>query len=219
MKKSSRSQINTRLHWVLGFLGIVLLGGVGFSVWQNYAGQRTARAFERQSLGNADDAAAQAGGGFALTNQDGKSVTEKTFAGKLLLATFGFTYCPDVCPTKLQDMSLALDMLGADAAWVQPLFISIDPQRDTPAQMKNYVSLYQHGMQGLTGTPAQIAAVAKTFHVYYKRGENVGDGNYMMDHSTAIYLLDDTGKVLGLFGDEVSAEALAAAMKAQIGKH
>lgn len=110
-------------------------------------------------------------------------------------------------------MSLTLDQLGENAKWVQPILISIDPQRDTPKQMKSYVSLYHNNIQGLTGSAAQIAEVAKTFKIYYRRGEDVGDGNYMMDHSTAIYLLDRDGKVLEAFGDEVHAEQMAQAIK------
>lgn len=163
----------------------------------------------------AQPAAPDFGGSFALTNQDGKLVTEKTY-NKLMLVTFGFTYCPDVCPTRLQDISLTLDALGDSKTAVQPLFITIDPARDSVAQLKNYVTLYQGDIQGLTGSPEQIAAVARTFKVYYKRGEDVGDGNYMMDHSSGIYLLDKTGKVLEMFGDGTAPADMAAAIKKRL---
>lgn len=156
------------------------------------------------------------GGSFVLINQNGKTVTEKDYHGKYVLLTFGFTYCPDICPTKLQDMSLAVDALEDDAKWVQILFISIDPQRDKPAQMKGYVGLYPNNIQGLTGTKEQIADIAKKFKVYYKRAEDTGDGNYMMDHSAQIYLLDPEGKFLEVFTSEADSNRITSVIKSHL---
>lgn len=219
MSKHSSSPRGARLKLVFGVLVICVLVGYGLYAWQAKWRVMQARQYERESLTNAGAGdAASVGGPFTLVNQDGKTVTEKDFGGKYLLTTFGFTYCPDVCPTKLQDMSLTLDELGADAQWVQPVFISIDPQRDTPEQMKNYVSLYHNAIVGLTGTPEQIAATAKTFKVYYKRGEDLGDGNYMMDHSTAIYLVGQDGKALEVFTEGATPQAMAEAIKGYLHK-
>lgn len=214
MSKHASATRGARLKVFLGIMAVSVLTGYGLYAWQAKWRVMQARQYERESLVNAGNEG-EAGSSitFTLVNHDGKSVTEKDFAGKYMLVTFGFTYCPDVCPTKLQDMSLSLDELGVDAQWVQPVFISIDPQRDTPEQMKNYVSLYHNGIVGLTGTSEQIAATAKTFKVYYKRGEEVGDGNYMMDHSTAIYLLGKDGRVLDVFAEGVNPEAIATAIK------
>lgn len=214
MRKPVTSSRGARLKVLFGLLAISILAGYGMYAWQAKWHVAQARQYERQSLLNAGAGETEGvGGSFTLVNQDGKTVTEKDFAGKYLLVTFGFTYCPDVCPTKLQDMSLTLDELGADAERVQPVLISIDPQRDSPEQMKNYVSLYHNAIIGLTGTPEQIAATAKTFKVYYKRGEDLGDGNYMMDHSTAIYLLGQDGKALDVFTEGATPQAMAAAIK------
>ncbi len=219
MRKRPSSPLGVRLNVVFGLLAVAAMAGYGLYAWQAKWRVAQARQYERESLVNAGNGdATTVGGSFTLVNHDGKTVTEKDFAGKYLLVTFGFTYCPDVCPTKLQDMSLTLDELGSDAQWVQPVFISVDPQRDTPEQMKGYVSLYHNSIIGLTGTPEQIAATAKTFKVYYKRGEDVGDGNYMMDHSTAIYLLGQDSKVLDVFAEGTTPEAMATAIKTYLHK-
>lgn len=219
MHKKSAGNLGGRLNLLFGALAALLAGGYGLYVWQGQWHDASARRYENASLSNPDDnGPSHVGGHFALVNQDGKAMTEKDFGGKFLLMTFGFTYCPDVCPTKLQEMSLTLDALGEDAKWVQPVFISIDPLRDTPAQMKNYVALYHNNIVGLTGTPEQIAAVAKTFKVYYKRGEDVGDGNYMMDHSTQIYLADKDGKALEVFGEGAGADIMAQTIKGYLHK-
>lgn len=217
--KSNPSRAGTRLNLLFGALGIALVAGYGLYVWQGRWEEASARRYEEASLANPGGEGGEAvGGAFSLTDQDGKTVTEHDFGGKYLLLTFGFTYCPDVCPTKLQDMALTLDALGGDAQWVQPVFITIDPQRDTPAQLKNYVALYHNNIQGLTGTAAQIADVAKKYKVYYKRGEDVGDGNYMMDHSTQIYLTDRDGKALEIFGDGAGAEVMAQTIRKYLHK-
>lgn len=219
MRKNKKSGgAASRINLLFGALAAVLLTGYGLYVWQGQWLDKQAQGFEAASLANPSGDDGAVGGGFTLVNQDGKTVTERDFGDKYLLVTFGFTYCPDVCPTKLQDMSLTLDALGEDAKWVQPVFITIDPLRDTPEQMKNYVALYHNNIQGLTGTPAQIATAAKTFKVYYKRGEEVGDGQYMMDHSTQIYLLDKDGKSLEIFGEGTAAETMAQSIKKYLHK-
>jgi protein SCO1/2 len=137
---------------------------------------------------------AAVGGPFQLVDQNGAPATEKALKGKWSAVFFGFTYCPDVCPGTLQALAAATDQLGPKAKDFQIVFISIDPGRDTAAQMKTYLSAdyVPKSTIGLTGSPEQVAAAAKAYKVYYAK---VGDGpGYTMDHSTAIYLMDPKGR-------------------------
>jgi protein SCO1 len=157
------------------------------------------------------------GGPFTLTSPDGTTVTEQTYRGKWLLVYFGFTSCPDSCPTALLEISAALEKLGPDTDKLQPLFITIDPQRDTAAVMGNYTQSFDSRIVGLTGTPQQIAAAAQEYGVYYEpRKSGPGAGDYVMDHSTYLYLMDAEGKfVRGLDADtpgERIAEVVRGAM-------
>lgn len=155
------------------------------------------------------------GGPFSLTNHLGQRVTENDFAGRLLLVFFGFTHCPDVCPAGLQVMSAALDKLGAKADGVVPIFVTVDPARDTPEVMKSYVSAFHPQLVGLTGTEAEIQAMSKTYRVYAKRVDDPGspDG-YTMDHSGFIYLMDKTGVYLTHFSHSASPDEIAARIAA-----
>jgi protein SCO1/2 len=150
------------------------------------------------------------GGPFELTDQTGKPVTQADFRGKWLLVYFGYTTCPDVCPTELQSIAQALDKLGPKAAQVVPIFITIDPERDTPAVLADYVRQFSDRMVGLTGSPAQIATVAREFRVYYAKVPPKAGETYLMDHSSFVYLLDADGRLSGLFRPDMSAADLAA---------
>jgi cytochrome oxidase Cu insertion factor (SCO1/SenC/PrrC family) len=152
------------------------------------------------------------GGPFTLTDQNGRKVTEKDFLGKYMLVFFGYTYCPDLCPTELQVMSAALDSLGAKADAIQPVFISFDPERDTPEVLKQYVSNFHPRLVGLTGSPEEIAAAAKAYRVYYSKVANSSPDTYLMDHSTITYLMDPQGKFLKHFSYSTDAAALAKAL-------
>jgi protein SCO1/2 len=157
------------------------------------------------------------GGPFTLTSPDGATVTEQTYRGKWLLVYFGFTSCPDSCPTALLEIAAALEKLDADADKLQPLFITVDPQRDTPAVMGNYTQSFDSRIVGLTGTQQQIAAVAQEYGAYYEpRKRGPGAEDYVVDHSTYLYLMDAEGKfVRGLDADtpgERIAEAVRSAM-------
>ncbi|HUQ36262.1 MAG TPA: SCO family protein [Aestuariivirga sp.] len=152
------------------------------------------------------------GGPFTLTDQDGRKVTEKDFLGKYMVVFFGYTYCPDICPTELQVMSAALDTLGPKADVIRPVFISVDPGRDTPDVLKQYVGNFHPRLMGLTGTPEEIASVAKTYRVFFSRVENSGSDTYLMDHSTIMYLMDPQGKFLRHFTYTNDAPALAKAL-------
>ncbi len=150
------------------------------------------------------------GGPFSLTDQTGRRVDEKDFLGKYMLVFFGYTYCPDVCPTELQVMSAALDSLGAKGDSIQPIFITVDPQRDTPEVMKQYVANFHPRLLGLTGSAEEIAAVAKAYRVYYSKVEsNTGPDAYLMDHSSIVYLMDRDGRFLKHFTYSTDSAALA----------
>ena len=157
------------------------------------------------------------GGAFALVDQHGRPFTDQDLRGTWSLLTFGYTTCPDVCPTELQTMAAALDLLGPDlAARVRPLFATIDPERDTPERLARYVALFHPRLVGLTGTPAQVAQAARAFRVYYARSRAEGSSDYLMDHSSFLYLLDPEGAVRALFRAGVTAEDLAAALRRRL---
>jgi protein SCO1/2 len=156
------------------------------------------------------------GGPFSLTDHNGKAVTDKDFLGKYMLIFFGYTYCPDFCPTELQVISAALDAMGPKGEAIQPLFISIDPERDTPAALKAYVENFNPRLIGLTGTPEQIAAVAKAYRVYYAKSGNKQSADYLMDHSTITYLMGPDGRFLKHFAYSTDASALTAGLAAAI---
>jgi protein SCO1/2 len=133
------------------------------------------------------------GGPFELVDQDGTNVTDRTFAGKPSVVFFGYTSCPDACPTTLSDLSTWLNAIGRDADKLNVLFISVDPGRDTPAHLREFLSSFDPRIRGLTGTEEQIATVAKEYRAYYKRIP-LEDGSYTMDHAAVIYLMDRAGR-------------------------
>lgn len=152
---------------------------------------------------------ASVGGPISLVDQTGKPVTEKDFAGKYALVFFGFTTCPDVCPTELAAMASALDQLGPKADRVVPIFITVDPERDTPPTVKDYVQLFSPRLVGLTGTPEQIAKAAKAFRVYYQKVEPEGSSTYLMDHSAFTYLMDPDWQIVDILPPQTSGEDMA----------
>jgi protein SCO1/2 len=159
-------------------------------------------------------AAAAIGGPFSLVDQTGARVTDQTYAGHYRLMYFGYTYCPDACPTELQVMAQAVDLLGAEAAKVQPIFITIDPARDTPRQLAAYVPQFGNNLVGLTGSAEQIAAIAKEYKVYYAKAETAGSPDaYAMNHSSYVYLMDPNGKFVTVFSSDMDAEKMAAAIR------
>jgi cytochrome oxidase Cu insertion factor (SCO1/SenC/PrrC family) len=157
------------------------------------------------------------GGPFSLVDQDGQMRTDRDFRGRWALLYFGYAFCPDVCPTELATMSAALDLLPANvAARVSPVFITIDPERDTPAQLKNYVPLFHPRLIGLTGTPSQIAPVIREFRVYAEKRTAEGASEYLMDHSSFFYLLGPDGRLRALFRGGLGAEALANGLRRRV---
>jgi protein SCO1/2 len=153
--------------------------------------------------------AAAVGGPFQLIDQDGRPFTDQSLKGKPFLVFFGFTHCPDVCPTALFEVSEIMRGLGPDAARTAALFVSVDPERDTPQVLKDYLSSFDSHVRGLTGDPAAIAAAAKAYRVYYKKVPLEGD-DYTMDHTAVVYLMDKQGRFVAPFNiKRTSAEAVA----------
>jgi cytochrome oxidase Cu insertion factor (SCO1/SenC/PrrC family) len=150
------------------------------------------------------------GGPFTLTDQTGKRVTDKDFRGRYTLVFFGFTYCPDVCPSALQVMAAALDKLGPQGQKITPLFITVDPERDSPAQLASYLKSFHPRLVGLTGTPAEIEAVTKAYRVYVKKvADPKSSAGYTFDHSAIIYLMGPDGAYLAHFTHATNVDAMA----------
>jgi protein SCO1/2 len=152
------------------------------------------------------------GGPFKLTDQDGQVVTEQDLKGRPFLVFFGFTHCPDVCPTSLFEVSEIMRALGPDADRTRALFITVDPERDTPAVMKDYLSSFDKHLSGLTGDAAAIAAVAKAYRVYYKKVP-LDQGGYTMDHTAIVYLMDKEGRFVAPFSLKRTTDASVADLR------
>jgi len=157
-------------------------------------------------------APAAIGGAFQLTDQAGESVTEKNLQGRPTLVFFGFTHCPDVCPTSLFEISEVLRAMGKDADRVNAYFISVDPERDSTAAMKDYLSSFDPHLKGLTGAPADVAKVTTEYRVYAKKVP-LKDGDYTMDHTALVYLMDRDGKFVAPFNLKRTPEEAAADLK------
>ena len=158
------------------------------------------------------------GGPFTLTNQKGERVSEATFRGKYMLVSFGYTSCPDICPAELQLMSNAMDLLGAKADRVTPIFITVDPERDTVAPMASYVENFHPRMVGLTGSPEEVKQAASAYRVYYAKADGASTASgYLMDHSTFIYLMDPEGAYVTHFPYGITREKLAAGIAKAMG--
>ena len=152
------------------------------------------------------------GGPFRLVDQNGKTVTDADQKGKWSLVYFGYTHCPDACPTALNDIAIALDELGPQRNAVRPVFVTVDPERDTPAVLKSYVTAFDAPILALSGTPEEIARAAKGYRVYYAKHPEAG-GDYSMDHSSVIYVMDPEGRFTASFTQENSPEEIAERLK------
>ena len=173
-------------------VGILLAGGL---VWDRYQGASSTT---------------KIGGPFELVDaQSGKTVTDQSYKGKWLLIYFGYTHCPDACPTALNDLSLALDKLGDKRRDMAPLFITIDPERDTADVMKDYAASFAPDIVGLTGSTDQIAKAEKEYRVYAAK-HPTKDGGYDMDHSSIIYVMDPSGRFVTNFTHETDPDQMAA---------
>ena len=209
---------------------LLLLGGLWAWAWLGRdAGESVAESFARRaaSLLGHEVAAPSAGGvqlpqgmvlggPFSLVDHTGRAVTEADFTGRFLLVYFGFTYCPDVCPTELGTIASALDALEEQGAHVTPVLITVDPERDTPEALADYVSRFHPRMVGLTGTPQQVAAVARAYRVFYAKVNRPEMTQYLVDHSSFIYLVGPDARVRALFRPEMSPEAIAQAVRGHL---
>jgi protein SCO1 len=158
-------------------------------------------------------AAAQIGGPFRLTGPDGRIVTERSFPGKWMLVFFGYTFCPDVCPTTMIEIAQALEALGPRAAEIEPLFITVDPERDTPKVLKDYTAHFDARIIGLSGSAEAIAAVEKAYRVYAAKRPGTNGAPYLFDHSAIIYLMNPSGVLAAHFSPSGSGAALAAGIR------
>jgi protein SCO1/2 len=154
-------------------------------------------------------AEADIGGPFSLIDHHGNHVTDKTYRGQYLLVYFGYGYCPDVCPTELANVANVMDILGEKAKKVTPLFISVDPERDTPEFLADYVVNFHPRLVGLTGTPEEIAKVAKEYKVYYAKSRKSAGEDYLMDHTSFVYLMGPDGQFLNMFRGQTDPKAMA----------
>jgi protein SCO1/2 len=188
-----------RVSLILSALAIVAI--IGMLAWYQFTPQLRS------------GPAASVGGPFSLIDQHGKTVTDQSLHGQYLLIYFGYTFCPDVCPTELQAMSQAVDALGPDGEKVTPVFITVDPARDTVEQLAAYAPHFHPRLVALTGTEPQIAAAAKAYRVYYKRAEDAGSSDYLMDHSSIIYLMGPDGAFLTHFSFGTEPEKMAEGMR------
>ena len=156
------------------------------------------------------------GGPFELTDQTGHRRTDADFRGKLVVLYFGYTYCPDVCPTELQSISLALDKLGPMAEAVQPLFITVDPERDTPARLADFVSSFHPRLIGLTGSLAEIRKTAIAYKTFFAKNSAAAPGDYSVDHTGFIYLVGKDGRYLGFLPPGLAPDAIADAIRTRL---
>lgn len=155
---------------------------------------------------------ASVGGPFSLTDQYGHKKSDRDFAGRYLLIYFGYTNCPDVCPTTLSVIADAMDKIGNAGKAVVPIFITVDPERDTPDVLKNYLSAFGPEFIGLTGPMANIAAAAKAYHVFFKKHDAV-NGIYAIDHSNVIYLMGPDGHFIANYSETLGPDELASAIE------
>jgi protein SCO1/2 len=190
------------IRWLAigGILGLGAAWGVHF--W------REGRAPDPAAL-----AGAAIGGPFELVDQTGAARRDAEFRGRYMLVYFGFTFCPDACPTALLAMADALDRIGPLAQRVQPVLISVDPERDTPAQLASYVAAVDERLIGLTGTNAQIAAAARAYRVFFRKVTPPGMSDYLVDHTSLIYLMGPDGQFVAHFSHETPPERMAETLR------
>jgi cytochrome oxidase Cu insertion factor (SCO1/SenC/PrrC family) len=186
---------------------LVLIGIAGCS-GESYAAQSAQERAAAQAMDDLMYGRGTVGGPFTLTDQTGRRRSDTDFRGKLLIVYFGYTYCPDICPADLQQIGLAVDRLGAAGAAVQPLFITIDPERDTAEVLAQYVPSFSPKLLGLTGSPEEIAAVAHEYKVVYTKYQPPEGGPYLIDHTGFTYIVDATGKYRGFFPPGTSEDRM-----------
>jgi protein SCO1/2 len=188
----------TRLLLVSAVGLLILIGGLAAMML-----------FQPPQVSQAIRSTASIGGPFTLVATDGRTVTDQTYRGKWLLIYFGYTSCPDACPTALNDMGVALDRLGPEAAALQPIFMTVDLKRDTREALAEYLKSFDPRIVALTGSAEQIAAAAKAYRVYYAAHDTGGD-SYLVDHSSFFYLIDAQGRFVDVMAGDLAGEGIAA---------
>ena len=184
---------------LLSSLLILLVLSIGTGLW-----------VYKQTKSNNLNKATLVGGSYSLTDHNGKKVTDKSFPNKFKIIYFGYTFCPDICPTGMAVISQALDLLGNKAQRIKPLFITVDPKRDNIEIMAEYHSHFHPSFSNLTGTLDQIRRVAKLYRVYYKKSDASEAENYLMDHSSIMYVLSPEGEYINHFGPEITPAQIEA---------
>jgi protein SCO1 len=191
------------LYAAMGLVLAALLLGVGGFMWFS---------------GGEGNGGLSIGGPFTLQDGSGKTVTDRDFRGQYMLVYFGYTFCPDVCPTTLAAVADAMDKLGPDASKVRTVFITVDPKRDTPAVVGKYAAAFGPHVVGLTGTPEEIAQVAREYRVYYaEHRTGPGPNDYAMDHSSVLYLMDPKGGFVAPVRADQSGDQIASALRKLMG--
>ncbi len=202
--QSMRLALHQKILWTL--VGVAAFLFVGLTIWSEYRNNFTQSPTEPPFFAK-----------FELTNHRGIINTQEDFAGLWMLIFFGFTNCPDICPTTLSEVAAVMDMLETDAKKVQPIFITIDPERDTPAALAEYVPLFDADIIGLTGSPDQIATTSKTFPIYFERfNKATAPGGYTMGHTSHLFLFDPNANFVDSWPYGTSAEKILAALKKRI---
>jgi cytochrome oxidase Cu insertion factor (SCO1/SenC/PrrC family) len=196
----------------LAFAGGIITAASGWLMWPPTAAEPSAAALMDAVMWNKE----QIGGPFTLIDQDGRPRTDADFRGKLLLVYFGYTYCTDICPTDLQAISTAIDKLGPAGESVQPLFITVDPEHDTPEAIKLYIGLFHPRLVGLTGSAKQIKRIARAYKVYYASNEQSTKSDPVIDHSGFVFLVGRDGKYLGFFPPGTSADRMIDSLRPQL---
>jgi len=187
---------------ILMFAAALAVVAFGFAAYQ----------YEARDPGPVAQNNIQMGGAFHLVDQNGRPVSDRDLLGKPTVMFFGYTYCPDVCPTTLADMSAWLKALGPDADKLNLVYVTIDPERDTPARLKSYLTAFDPRIRGLTGSPQAVAEAAHDYNVYYQKVPLQG-GEYSMDHSTLIYLMDARGHMAELVQYGTPRDQVVASLK------
>ncbi|MEI7712373.1 MAG: SCO family protein [Rhodospirillales bacterium] len=194
---NAKAGVSGRLFAIIGLTMALLLICAGGYMW----------------LTGRTPAGLSVGGPFALVGGDGKAVTDKDFRGKYMLVYFGYTYCPDVCPTTLTAVADALDRIGPKADRIAPLFVTVDPKRDTPTAVKQFAAAFGPKFVGLTGSAEQIATVAKAYRVYYaEHRTGSGPDDYTMDHSSVLYLMGPDGRFIAPIRADMRPEEMAVSL-------
>eukprot|EP01116_Phalansterium_solitarium_P008525 TRINITY_DN2243_c0_g1_i3.p1 TRINITY_DN2243_c0_g1~~TRINITY_DN2243_c0_g1_i3.p1 ORF type:complete len:225 (+),score=7.61 TRINITY_DN2243_c0_g1_i3:86-760(+) len=207
---------------MVSWLGVSIAIGVGGVLAAGFAAAMQEKEKKYRAQANQTHGNARVGGPFVLMDHNGKPRTDLDFRGKFMLIYFGFTYCPDICPTELKKMAAVYDAMEKTeaAGLIQPLFITVDPMRDSVGHVREYLKEFHPSFLGLTGTPTQVEQVCKAYRVYYSKAwETAGeqsDDDYLVDHSVIMYLMDPKGDFLEFYGTNLSEQEIVKRLKVKV---